>query len=143
MKFHLYDILVVLHLLWATFMIGGFVLAVVGIFQPACRRLVKLRTAHVIGIVLTASVPLWSGICPLTDWENALRTGAGLSTIPRSFLAHYANRILYINVAGWLITLLTSLVAVVSLILYFVYPPWKGRNAPLSKKKQSDCPGYR
>ena len=135
MKSHLYDILIVLHLLWATFMIGGFVLALVGIFQPACRRLVKLRTVHVIGIVLTASVPLWSGICPLTDWENALRTGAGLSTIPRSFLAHYAHEILYINVPVWLITLLTSLVAVTSLILFFVYPPWKGGKAPPSKKE--------
>ena len=129
MKIQLSDILVLLHLGWAIFMVGGFVFAVIGIFVPAYRRWVKLRTAHVIGIVFTASVPLWSGYCPVTKWENALRLNEGLPAISRSFLVHYAHRILYLDVPLWTITLGTTLVAVVSVALYFVYPPWKERRA--------------
>jgi len=125
MSAYLSDILVVLHFLWAAFMVGGFVLAIVGIFRPACRRWFKLRTIHLIGIVFTASVPLWAGLCPLTIWEDTLRGGVGASTAPRSFLADYAHRLLYINVPVWVITLVTTLVALTSVILYIIYPPWK------------------
>ncbi len=125
MSAQLSDILVVLHFLWAAFMIGGFVLAVVGIFRPACRRLLKLRTTHLIGIVVTATVPLWSGLCPLTIWESTLREGPGMADVPRSFLADYAYQLLYINVPVWVITLVTTLVALTSVILYIIYPPWK------------------
>jgi hypothetical protein len=121
---NLSDILVVLHLLWATFMIAGVALAIVGIFRPGWRRLMKLRTIHLAGIVFTASVPLWGGICPLTRWEDVLRVGAGI-TAPRSFLADLAYRLLYINVPIWVITLATTSAAVTTVVLYVMYPPWR------------------
>jgi hypothetical protein len=121
---NLSDILVVLHLLWATFMIAGVPLAIVGIFRPGWRRLMKLRTIHLAGIVFTASVPLWGGICPLTRWEDLLRSGAGTTAV-RSFLADVAYRLLYVNVPIWVITLATSVIALASVVLYFLYPPWR------------------
>jgi hypothetical protein len=128
MEERLFDLVVVLHFLWAAFMVGGFVLAVAGIFVPRLRGWIKTRTIHVLGIAFTASVPLWSKYCPVTDLENALRTGAGQAPIPRSFLAHYAEKILYLNVPLWTITAATTLVAVISIVLYFIYPPWKYRR---------------
>ncbi len=124
MSLQLSDIVVVLHLIWAAFMIGGVGLAVVGIFRPAWRRFKKLRTLHLAGILLTASVPLWGGICPLTRWEDALRAGSSPSA-SRSFLADLAHRLLYIDVPIWAITLVTTIVAVLSIVLYFKYPPWR------------------
>lgn len=124
MEPRLSDILIVLHLLWAAFMIGGCMLAIVGIFRQACRYFKKLRTIHLLGILFTASVPLWSGICPLTRWEDALRFGSG-TVPPRSFLADLAHRLLYIDVPIWAITAGTTFVAVVTVVLYFLYPPWK------------------
>ena len=135
MDIHFSDIMVVAHLLWAAFMVGGFVLAVAGIFFPACRRWVKLRTVHVVGIVFTASIPLWAGICPVTRWENALRLSEGLPIIPRSFLAHYAHQLLYLDVPVWAITLGTTVVAVGSVVLYFAYPPWKERRAAKPRRR--------
>lgn len=124
MDARLSDVLVVVHLLWAMFMIGGFLLAVIGIFRPACRRFKKLRTIHLAGILFTASVPLWSGICPLTRWEDFLRSDPE-TTATRSFLADWAYRLLYINVPIWVITLATSVVALASVVLYFLHPPWR------------------
>ena len=119
------DILVAVHLLWAAFMVGGFVLGLAAIRFRRLRRLLILRTIHLAGIIFTASVPLWAGICPVTRWENLLRLRAGAEAIPRSFLAYYADRILYLDVPAWAITAGTALVAVGSVVLYFVFPPWK------------------
>jgi len=140
MKMLLSDILVILHFLWAAFMVGGFVLAVVCIFKPRFRGWIKTRTIHVGGIVFTASVPLWAKYCPVTDWENALRLGTGRTPIPRSFLAHYAEEILYLNVPLWAITLSTTLVAVGSIVLYFIYPPWKARRKAALKAPIENAP---
>jgi len=108
------------------------------IFSPACRRFKKLRTVHLVGIVFTASVPLWGGICPLTKWEDALRFGAD-PTVARSFLADLAHRLLYINVPIWVITVATTVVAVSTVVLYIAYPPWR----PIEKtgRKKIKAPG--
>ncbi len=120
------DIILFAHLAWASVMVGGFVLAVAGIFWRRLRGWMLFRTVHLIGLVLTASVPLWSGLCPLTIWEYSLR--GEQPTAQRSFLADLASDILYVNVPVWVITLLTTIVAVATLILYIVYPPWRYRR---------------
>ena len=89
------DILVVAHFAWAAFMIGGFFLALIGIFNPRLRRWLITRTIHVCGIIVTASVPLWSQYCPLTAWEYSLRGGAP----PQSFLGTWAHRLLYLDIS--------------------------------------------
>ncbi len=125
------DIILFVHLAWATTMVAGFVLAVLGIFWPRLRGFVVFRTAHVIGIMLTASVPLWSGLCPLTIWEYSLR--GDRPDASRSFLADLASDILYVNVPIWVITLVTTVVAVSTVILYIVYPPWRCRPKRLTR----------
>ena len=119
------DVLVVVHVLWAAFMVGGFLLGAAAIWRHSWRRWLVFRTVHVIGIVFTASVPLWAGICPVTTWENALRLRTGADAIPHSFLAYYAHRILYLDVPAWAITGCTTLVAIGSVALFFIFPPWK------------------
>ncbi len=115
------DVLVVIHLLWAVFMIGGFFLAVAGIFIHRLRGWKIIRTAHLLGMIFTASVPLWARYCPLTVWEYSLRGGSP----PESFLAAWAQRLLYLDISNEIITAATTLVALGTIILYFVFSPWK------------------
>ena len=85
-----------LHALFVVFVVSGLVLILAGgAFGWAWVRVRWFRIAHLaaIGVVVVQS---WLGvICPLTTFEMALRTRAGESGYPGSFIAHWVETILY------------------------------------------------
>lgn len=44
-------------------------------------------------------------ICPLTEWEQALRERAGRESYEGSFVAHWVGRALYYDFELWVFTL--------------------------------------
>jgi hypothetical protein len=116
----------VVHLAWAVWMVVGVLLGVAGYWWPRFWGWRSFRTGHLVGLLLTATVPLWNqGICPLTNWEWALDTDRIPSGTPESLVVRLIRAVLYIDVSPTVIGLATAMGAMVTLWIYINHPPWR------------------
>lgn len=106
------DLLLLGHVLFVAFVIGGFVLVVIGkLFRWGWVRNPWFRVSHLaaIGVVTLQS---WLGvICPLTTWEMALRRRAGDEVYAGTFISHWLDRLLYYEAPAWVFILCYTLFA--------------------------------
>ncbi len=98
------DALLLLHFLWIAFLVLGLPL---GWYF----RLPRLRILHALGLALALALQLSHTLCPLTIWEEQLRTHQQSDFSYRgSFIISYLEELVY---PGWIsldtITLLTAL----------------------------------
>jgi hypothetical protein len=104
------DITVILHLLWIIFLITG---AFVG------RRVAWVKRIHIGGIVFAIVIQIFGWYCPLTHLEIRLRRMQDPSqSYTGSFIIHYIEKIVYINLNPKTIFVFTFFLAAVSLWLY-------------------------
>lgn len=80
------DALVVVHLAFIVFVVGGGLLVL---------RWPRLALAHLPAAAWGAFIELSGGICPLTPLENAWRQAAGEAGYAASFVEHYLLPIVY------------------------------------------------
>lgn len=119
-------LIISVHLLWALGMVFGVGLALWGLKKPALYQWRKFRIAHLIGILATATVPVWAdGICPLTRLEWSLNSigenySAGGSD---SFILHWLHELLYWDVDPIWLSLLVASGALTTLIIFILHPP--------------------
>jgi len=125
--------ILVIHFLWAAWMIAGILLAYLGFLLPRLWKWIIFRTAHLVGLVATATTPFWAdGLCPLTRWEWQLRHSATVSaTGDESFIIHYIRELLFVDVDPQTLSLITGALTLSTVIIYFLRPPW--RNYPTSR----------
>jgi hypothetical protein len=104
------DWTVILHLFWILFLIFG--------AWPGS-RFAWVRWTHIGGLAFSLLMQVFSWDCPLTDLELWLRSkGEGTPDYAGSFIAHYAEKWVYMEIPpGWLLTG-TACVAVMSLWVY-------------------------
>ena len=106
------DTVLVLHFLFALFLVAGLILVIAGHFRQW--EWVKnpwFRWAHIAGTVVVA-VQAWIGmICPVTGLEMWLREQAGGATYQGSFIAHWVGELLYYNLPAWVFILAYSVFA--------------------------------
>ncbi len=89
------------------------------------------RTAHLIGIVGTATTPVWNyGICPLTEWEAKTRH----ETL-EPFLVRLSEAILYWDVSPLPLTLMSAVAALLTIVVYVWHPPWRSTKLQSSRSK--------
>ena len=98
-QFHslLADILLLIHFAFVAFVVLGFVVIWIGHFcrWPFVRNL-RFRIAHLAAIGFVLAESLGGIVCPLTTWENQLRTSAGQdAAYSGSFIQHWFGRILF------------------------------------------------
>jgi hypothetical protein len=91
------DLVLVVHLLFVLFVVGGLAAIVVGARRWPWVRSRRLRLVHLGAIALVAAESLLGIACPLTVWEDALRGGAAA----RSFVGRWAARVLYYDLPEW------------------------------------------
>lgn len=123
------NIILVVHFVWATWMISGFVLALLGFRWPRLWEWKTFRIIHLLGLLGTSTTPIWAdGICPLTKWEWRLRStpaagsgGAGTE----SFIIQCLRDVLFLDVDPLILSLTTGAIALTTVILFFVRPPWR------------------
>lgn len=118
------DIVLVTHVFYATFIVGGLILIVAGVFA-GWRWITNFwfRILHLvaIGIVVLQS---WLGIiCPLTNLEVHLRDRAGQASYDATFIAHWMHRLLYYDAPLWLFSLCYTLFGLVVLATWIFVPP--------------------
>jgi uncharacterized protein DUF2784 len=83
------DLVAVLHLAFIAFVLFG---AALGL------RNGWWRAAHIVAMVYGVLIEVFYWYCPLTAIEQWLRRRAGGASYSEPFIAHYLNRIIYIDV---------------------------------------------
>ena len=132
------DALVALHLIWILFMLAGFVLALWGIFfKKSVLDWLWFRTFHLAGIIYVAALSIQGKLCPLTVWENQLRTKAD-PTAPYtgSFVIHYVEKLVYPEIDPALLQAATLLLGGFSILAYLFAPPRKLRILLRKQREQ-------
>jgi len=104
------DITVILHFLWILFLIFG---AFIG------RKYRWVKRVHISAIIFALVIQVFGWYCPFTHLEIWLRRMHDPSqSYSGSFIIHYVEKIVYINLSPKIIIVLTIILAVVSLWIY-------------------------
>lgn len=105
------DIVVVTHLLWIFFLITG---AYWG------RKHRPVMIMHGAGLVFAVVMQVFGWYCPLTHLEVWLRERQGVGeSYPGSFIAHYVENLVYLEVTGRMIFMLTLILLAVNGWMYW------------------------
>ena len=118
------DALLLSHVLFVAFVVLGLALILVG--KPlgwAWIRNPWFRLIHLaaIGVVVLQS---WIGvICPLTNWEMALRERAGAAVYSGAFISHWLESILYYRAPAWVFTVCYTVFAAAVVASWFWIRP--------------------
>jgi len=92
------DTILVVHVLFVLFVVGGFALILAGAGRWNWIRNRTFRVLHVAAIVFVAVETLLGFTCPLTSWEDVLRaTGRE----ERSFIGRWLAWLLYYELPEW------------------------------------------
>lgn len=121
---HLADTILVLHAGIVVFVIAGTLAIPIGAWRGwTWVHNIAWRLAH---LVLMAFIALqaWRGaLCPLTVWEQALRSRAGQPAYAGSFITHWLSRVLFYDVPWWVFVAAYSAFALLVLGLWVFVPP--------------------
>lgn len=119
------DFILVVHFLFVLFVAGG--LAAIWIGAVANWRWVRnyrFRAAHLAAIGFVAAEALIGMVCPLTEWEDALR---GTRT-DASFVVRWIHRVLFYSFPEWMFTSAYVLFALLVAVTWWRVPPKRRRN---------------
>jgi hypothetical protein len=125
------DLLVLVHLLFVCFVIGGQLAIVIGAFRRwKWIRNPVFRLSHVAAIVVVAGNALAGVLCPLTDWEYALRDRAGqIFESDISFMGRLVRGLLFYEAPPWVFTAAYALFALVVIATLVLVPPrWRRKR---------------
>ncbi|MEW5974683.1 MAG: DUF2784 domain-containing protein [Acidobacteriota bacterium] len=118
------DLVVVVHLAYAGFVLFGFVAVLLGRIRGwRWTRQRMFRWTHLICTAFVAVEAVFGLTCPLTVWENQLLRAAGESGYDRSFIGELASNLLFYDAPEWMFTLVYLTLTLAVLLVYFVVPP--------------------
>ena len=104
------DIVVVVHLLWIVFLFAG------AYWGRRCR---PVGVLHISGLLFALLLQIEDWYCPLTTLEYALREkGASEGAYTGSFIAHYARKLVYLDVSRTFVFIATLALIGVNVLLY-------------------------
>lgn len=81
------------------------------------------RLSHLLLMVFIA-LQAWLGrLCPLTEWEQALRNRAGQATYDESFIQHWLSRLIFFDAPWWMFVAAYSVLALLIAACWWRWPP--------------------
>ena len=114
------DIILITHFLYVSFVIGGLLAVWIGaFFHWQWIRNFWFRILHLIAIVFVALESVFGVVCPLTEWENKLRSSSGRA-YETSFMQHWIHKILFYQAPEYVFTaayILFALLVLGSLVI--------------------------
>ena len=118
------DALLLVHSLFIVFVVGGQVCILLGGWRRWCWvRGLRFRVIHLIAIGFVVAQS-WLGIlCPLTVWENTLRTAAGETTYPGTFVGYGLSRLVYYDAPQWVFVVCYTFFGVLVLASWIIVKP--------------------
>jgi hypothetical protein len=129
------DVIVLFHLMWIGFLIFGALLAY---------KRPWLRALHLAGLTFSLTMQICGWYCPLTYVEQWLRYQQGPNlTYTGSFIAQYAERLVYLTVSPPLVLALTLVICGGTITLYIAWSPSaKTSRGEASGLAAASSPGY-
>jgi hypothetical protein len=104
------DFVVLAHFFWILFLIFG-------VF--AGRKYLSVKILHIAALSFAFIMQIFGWYCPLTDLEIWLKSKYEPSaTYKGSFIIHYVEKIVYIELPPWIIFLLTVILIAISVLIY-------------------------
>ncbi|NEX13057.1 MAG: DUF2784 domain-containing protein [Prosthecochloris sp.] len=118
------DVILLLHLGFITFVIGGEVCVIIGYFKNwlwVRNFIFRIFHTSAIGFVL---IQTWfNQICPLTVWENALRNEAGQDTYSGTFVGHWVGQLVFYDAPQWVFITIYTIFGIVVLLSWIYVTP--------------------
>ncbi len=126
------DALVAVHLSYVLFILVGQGLILVGAARGwAWVRNPVFRVAHLAAIGLVALEAAFEITCPLTVWEDRLRTLAGQEVSGATFVGRWVHYLLFYNVEPWILDGCHIAFAILVLATFVWFPPrWRYARRP-------------
>ena len=119
------DAVLVVHVLFVLFVVGGFVLIAAGAGRWGWVHNRAFRIAHLATIVFVAAEALLGATCPLTRWEDMLR---GTGREERSFIGRWLAWLLYYDLPEWVFAIAYAAFALAVIGCWWAVPP-RARSA--------------
>ena len=115
------DGVLVLHALIVLFIVGGFLLILIGRVRDwrwiSNRAFRRIHLAAIAVVVLQA----WAGrLCPLTSLESALRIRGGASPYSETFIQHWLHQFLFFDAPMWVFAVAYTLFGVVAVAVFIL-----------------------
>jgi hypothetical protein len=102
-------IVVVRHLLWIIFLLTG---------ARWGRKFFPVKAVHLAGLGFAVVSQVFGWFCPLTHLEAWLKELQGQAAYPGSFIAHYAEKLVYMSVPPFAVFILTLALVLVNVSIY-------------------------
>ena len=118
------DIVIVVHLVYACFVLFGFLAIVIGVLRSwKWIENLHFRTIHLVCTVFVPLETLLCMICPLTTLENLFLRASGAEGYSRSFIGNLVSKILFYDAPEWVFFIIYVALAIAVIIYYIFYPP--------------------
>ncbi len=118
------DVVVILHLCYAAFVVLGFpAIGIGGILRWGWVRNRPFRVIHLAAIAFVAVEAVAGIVCPLTGLEYYLRWQAGGAPQEGAFMARLASGLLYYDFPLWVFTAAYVALSLLALALLVAVPP--------------------
>ena len=114
------DLTAAVHFTFIAFVIFGALLG---------RRSRVWMALHLGTMVYGVMIEVFYWYCPLTVLEQYLRAKAGRGQYEEAFIAHYLNRVIYLDAPQWTLILAAVLVAATNAGLYLYWYWWRRPSA--------------
>ncbi len=123
------DLIVAIHAAYASFIVLGLGAILIGIgFRWDWIRNFWFRSIHLTMIGIVVAEEFVGMKCPLTSWEDQLRTAAGQAGYSGDFIGHWAHQLIFYDAPPWGFTVIYILFGLVVLGTFILAPPrWPGR----------------
>ncbi len=120
------DITALAHLTFILFVIFGAAL----VHRSLGRRRRVWMALHLASMAYGVMIEVFYWYCPLTVIEQFLRRKAGRGEYNDAFIAHYVNKLVYLDAPQWSLVLAAAIVLVGNLGIYFYWWRRAGRPRP-------------
>ncbi len=118
------DAIAVLHFCFVAFVAGGMAVIWLGIaLHWAWVRNFWFRAIHLAMIALVVVESLLDILCPLTKWENRLRSAGGESLEPGSFIGRWVHSLLFVDLPDSVLTACYVVFGLIVLATFVLAPP--------------------
>ena len=116
--------ILVLHVAVVAFVVLGEALILIGARRGwDWVRKRALRVAHLALMVFIALQSWLGALCPLTQWEQALRRRAGHDSYAGSFIEHWLSRLIFFEAPWSLFVAAYTAFALLVLVTWRLVPP--------------------